>query len=57
MGSGGRNLGGRGEGEGKGERIRYGQRAVGDRREAQRARRINGNMQLLGVGVGGGGNL
>jgi len=25
---------------------------VGERRESQRANRINGNMQLLGMGVG-----
>ena len=38
----------RGEKGKKGFRIRYG----GDRREAQRARRMNGNMQLLEVRVG-----
>ena len=27
-----------------------------DRREAQRARRMNGNMQLMGGGGGGGGH-
>jgi hypothetical protein len=32
----------------KGDRSRH----RGDRREAQRARRMNGNMQLSGVGVG-----
>jgi hypothetical protein len=31
-------------GSGKGGRIRYG----GDRREAQRSKKMNGNMQLLG---------
>jgi hypothetical protein len=42
----GRDLGGE-----RGNKIRYG---VGDNREAQRARRMNGNMQPVGVGDGGG---
>jgi hypothetical protein len=36
-------------GKGKRGRIRYG----GDRREAQRTRRMNGNMQLPGGWMGG----
>ena len=45
----GRDLGGRGEQEGKGE---IGQICRGDRREAQKASRMNGNMQLPGLGIG-----
>lgn len=41
--------GGRGDKEAnEGFRIRW-----GDRRGAQKARRINGNLQLMGLGVGG----
>jgi hypothetical protein len=40
-------------GRGKRERKRGGRiRNEGDSREAQRDRRMNGNMQLLGVGGG-----
>ena len=45
MEEGGRDLGKRGKGEGKGE---HDQVWEGGRREAQRARRMNGNMQPWG---------
>ena len=41
----------RGRGGEKGGRIKYG----GDRREAQKARKRNRNVQMLGLGVEGGG--
>ena len=42
---------GEGRGKKKEGRIRYG--VGGDRREAQKARRVNGNMQQCLVGGGG----
>jgi hypothetical protein len=44
-------MGTRGRGKERGNMVRYGGR--GDRREALRASRMNGNMQLQGLGDGG----